>query len=105
MQERPLGLAHAVSLAEGRVEGPFPVYLGDNLLQGGVSRNAQRFTAGGAEAMVLLKEIDDQTRFGVAVFDGGRLASFVEKPKQPPSKFALVGVYFFTPLSLTTSSV
>ncbi|AET33361.1 glucose-1-phosphate thymidylyltransferase [Pyrobaculum ferrireducens] len=97
VQERPLGLAHAVSLAEGFVDGPFLVYLGDNLLQGGVAQYAKRFLDAKADAMVLLKEVEDPTRFGVAVFDGGRLSGFVEKPRQPPSRYALVGVYFFTP--------
>ncbi len=98
VQERPLGIAHALSLAWGLVDGPFLVYLGDNLVQGGVARYARRFLEGGGDAMVLLKEVEDPTRFGVAVFDGGRLAGFVEKPKQPPSRYALVGVYFFTPV-------
>jgi glucose-1-phosphate thymidylyltransferase len=98
LQERPLGIAHAVSLAERRVHGPFLVYLGDNLLQRGVSRYLQRFAGSGADALVILKEVEDPTRFGVAIFDGGgRLSGFVEKPREPPSRLALVGVYFFTP--------
>jgi len=99
LQERPLGLAHAVSLAERHVSGPFLVYLGDNLLQGGVAQYLRRFADSRADALVLLKEVDDPTRFGVAVFNGGgRLAGFVEKPREPPSRLALVGVYFLTPV-------
>ena len=99
VQERPLGLAHAVSLAEGFVDGPFLVYLGDNLVQEGVARYVRRFEESGGDALVVLKEVEDPTRFGVAVFDGGgRLVGFVEKPRQPPSRLALVGLYFFTPL-------
>jgi glucose-1-phosphate thymidylyltransferase len=98
LQERPLGIAHAVSLAERHVHGPFLVYLGDNLLQGGISRYLQRFAETRPDALVILKEVEDPTRFGVAVFNGGgRLAGFVEKPKEPPSRLALVGLYFFTP--------
>jgi glucose-1-phosphate thymidylyltransferase len=98
LQERPLGLAHAVSLAERYVSGPFLVYLGDNLLKGGAAPYLKRFTEARADALVILKEVEDPTRFGVAVFDGGgRLVGFVEKPKEPPSRFALVGLYFFTP--------
>jgi glucose-1-phosphate thymidylyltransferase len=98
LQDRPLGIAHAVSLAERRVSGPFLVYLGDNLLQGGVSRYLQSFAESRADAFVILKEVEDPTRFGVAVIDGGgRLVGFVEKPREPPSRLALVGVYFFTP--------
>ncbi|NAZ32883.1 MAG: glucose-1-phosphate thymidylyltransferase [Pyrobaculum sp.] len=98
LQERPLGLAHAVSLVERYVSGPFLVYLGDNLLKGGVAPYLKRF-ATRADALVVLKEVEDPTRFGVAVFDGGgRLVGFVEKPKEPPSRLALVGLYFFTPV-------
>jgi len=97
LQERPLGIAHAVSLAERYVSGSFLVYLGDNLLKGGVVPYLKRFTETRADALVILKEVEDPTRFGVAVFDGGgRLVGFVEKPKEPPSRFALVGLYFFT---------
>jgi len=99
LQERPLGLAHAVSLAERRVSGPFLVYLGDNLLKGGAAPYLRRFAEARPDALVVLKEVEDPTRFGVAVFDGGgRLAGFVEKPKEPPSRLALVGLYFFTPV-------
>jgi len=99
LQERPLGLAHAVSLAERHVSGPFLVYLGDNLLQGGVAHYLRRFADSRADALVLLKEVEDPTRFGVAVFNGGgRLAGFVEKPREPPSRLVLVGVYFLTPV-------
>jgi len=98
LQERPLGLAHAVSLAEGYVSGPFLMYLGDNLLKGGAAPYLRRFAEARPDALVVLKEVDDPTRFGVAVFDvGGRLAGFVEKPREPPSRLALVGLYFFTP--------
>jgi len=98
LQERPLGIAHAISLTERGVFGPFLVYLGDNLLKGGVAPYLRRFAEARADAFVILKEIEDPTRFGVAVFDGGRgLVGFVEKPKEPPSRFALVGLYFFTP--------
>ncbi|MFZ8788407.1 MAG: sugar phosphate nucleotidyltransferase, partial [Acidilobaceae archaeon] len=98
LQERPLGLAHAVSLAERYVSRPFLVYLGDNLLKGGVAPYLKRFVEAHADVLVILKEVEDPTRFGVAVFHGGGgLAGFVEKPKEPPSRFALVGLYFFTP--------
>jgi len=97
LQERPLGIAHAVSLAERYMSGSFLVYLGDNLVKGGVVPYLRRFTETRADALVILKEVEDPTRFGVAVFDGGGwLVGFVEKPKEPPSRFALVGLYFFT---------
>ena len=98
-QGKPLGIAHAVSLCRDFVgEDSFTLYLGDNLLQHGVRRYLEKFVEGDFEALVLLKDVDDPTKFGVAKFDGERLVGFVEKPKVPPSKYALVGVYFFKPI-------
>jgi len=77
LQERPLGIAHAVSLAERHVSGLFLVYLGDNLLQGDVAQYLRRFADFRADALVLLKEVDDPTRFGVAVFNGDAEPSWV----------------------------
>jgi len=77
----------------------FVVYLGDNILQNGIKSYLRDFVDSNYDAMILLKEVEDPTRFGVAEFDkDGRLARLVEKPKVPPSKYALVGVYFLTPL-------
>jgi len=99
-QGKPLGIAHAVSLCKDFVgDSPFIVYLGDNILQYGIKEHLEKFVSGGYDAMILLKEVDDPTRFGVAKFDEkGRLVKLIEKPKEPPSKFALVGVYFFKPV-------
>ncbi|MEM2617695.1 MAG: sugar phosphate nucleotidyltransferase, partial [Thermofilaceae archaeon] len=99
-QGRPLGIAHAVSLCREFVGGDsFVVYLGDNLLQHGIKRYLEEFLREGYDAMVLLKEVEDPTRFGVAQLDErGRLVRLVEKPKVPPSNLALVGVYFFKPI-------
>lgn len=99
-QGKPLGIAHAVGLCREFVgEESFVVYLGDNLLQNGIRRYLEEFRKGDYDAYVLLKEVEDPTRFGVAKFDeSGRLVGLVEKPKVPPSKYALVGVYFFKPV-------
>jgi len=98
-QGEPRGLAQAVSLAESFVNGDkFVMYLGDNLLKGGIRKQAEAFDNSDAHAMVLLSKVDDPQRFGVAQFDAeGKLVKLIEKPNQPPSPFALVGVYFFTP--------
>lgn len=98
-QGKPLGIAHAVGLCEAFVgREDFVVYLGDNLLESGIKPYMEEFLKRGYDAMVLLKEVEDPTRFGVAQFDGeGRLVRLIEKPRIPPSRFALVGVYFFKP--------
>lgn len=97
-QGQPLGLAHAVQMAESFVgKNPFIVYLADNLLRGGIAGHAQAFQAKKPDAMILLSKVVDPQRFGVAEFDAdGKLRRLVEKPRQPPSPYALVGVYFFT---------
>jgi len=93
-----LGIAHALSLCRDFVGGErFILYLGDNLLQHGVRGYLERFVREDFDVQVLLKAVEDPTKFGVARFEGERLAGFVEKPKVPPSKYALVGVYFFKP--------
>jgi len=99
-QGKPLGIAHALGLCEEFVgQDPFIVYLGDNLLQYGIKRYAEEFVKGDYDAYILLKEVEDPTRFGVAKFDeNGRLIRLIEKPKAPPSKYALVGVYLFKPI-------
>jgi len=98
-QGKPLGIAHAVGLCRGFVgDDSFILYLGDNLLQNGIRKYLERFVEGGYDAYVLLKEVEDPSKFGVAKFDDdGRLIGLVEKPKVPPSNYALVGVYFFKP--------
>jgi glucose-1-phosphate thymidylyltransferase len=99
-QGRPLGIAHAVGLCEEFIgQDPFIVYLGDNLLQYGIKKYIEEFIKGDYDAYILLKEVEDPTRFGVAKFDeNGKLIGLIEKPKAPPSKYALVGVYFFKPI-------
>lgn len=98
-QEAPLGLAHAVLIAEDYLDGePFVMYLGDNLLKEGVRPFVQRFAESRPDALILLQTVADPTAYGIAELDGdGRVARLVEKPKQPRSDLALVGVYIFTP--------
>jgi len=99
-QGKPLGIAHAVGLCRDFVgESSFVVYLGDNLLQRGIKRFLDEFVKGDYDAYILFKEVEDPTRFGVARFDEeGKLIGVVEKPRVPPSNYALVGVYFFKPV-------
>ena len=96
-QERPLGLAHAVLTAEDFLgDSPFVMYLGDNLLRDGINALVDAFREHEPEALILLTRVPDPWHYGVAELDGGRVTRLVEKPKDPPSDMALVGVYMFT---------
>ena len=96
-QEAPLGLAHAVSIARDFMNGDrFVVYLGDNLIADGITGFVDSFRSGSAEAMILLARVPEPQRFGVAELEGDRVVRLVEKPANPPSDLALVGVYMFT---------
>jgi len=99
-QDRPRGIAHAVSLCRDFVGNePFVVYLGDNLLKSGIKRYVEKFRSSDMDAMILLCKVKEPQRFGVAQFDkSGRLVKLVEKPKVPPSNYALTGIYFFKPV-------
>jgi glucose-1-phosphate thymidylyltransferase len=97
-QAAPLGLAHAVLTAEKAIgEAPFVVYLGDNLLQGGITTMVEKFKANGPDALILLQHVDDPRSFGVAELDGEIVVRLEEKPAEPKSDLALVGVYMFRP--------
>jgi glucose-1-phosphate thymidylyltransferase len=96
-QEAPLGLAHAVKIAEEYMAGePFVMYLGDNLIANGISTFVDEFRAGGCNAQILLAHVPNASQFGVAELAAdGTVERLVEKPKEPKSDLALVGVYLF----------
>src|SRR3954470_9367039 len=98
-QDAPLGLAHAVLTAEPFLgDDPFVMYLGDNLLQGGIEDLVDAFRRNQPEALILLTPVPDPQNYGVAELDGaGAVVRLVEKPPEPASDLALVGVYMFTP--------
>ena len=99
VQDEPAGLAHAVLTAEPFLgDAPFVMYLGDNLLQGGIDELVATFRAEGPDAQILLTPVDDPENYGVAELRDGRVVALAEKPPAPTTDLALVGVYMFTPL-------
>ncbi|MBC7092099.1 MAG: glucose-1-phosphate thymidylyltransferase, partial [Nitrososphaeria archaeon] len=96
-QDEPLGIAHAIMLAEKYINNsPFVVYLGDNILKGGIKKHLEEFMGNNYEASVLLAEVKNPQEFGIAELnERGEIVKFVEKPKQPPSNLAVIGIYFF----------
>jgi len=95
-QEAPLGLAHAVMIAEDFMAGqPFVMYLGDNILKTGIVSFVREFEETKPNSLILLTEVPDPSLFGVAELKNGKIVRLVEKPKEPKSNLALVGVYLF----------
>jgi glucose-1-phosphate thymidylyltransferase len=102
-QDAPRGLAHAVLISEPFIgRDPFVMYLGDNLLNRGITQFVERFDKHKPAAQILLAKVPDPQMFGVAELDGDRVVRLVEKPKAPKSDLALVGVYMFGPEVFTS---
>jgi glucose-1-phosphate thymidylyltransferase len=99
VQDEPAGLAHAVLTAEDFIgSSPFVMYLGDNLLRDGLRNLVSTFTEHEPDTLILLTPVDDPQSYGVAELDGEKIVRLIEKPKDPPSNLALVGVYLFSNL-------
>ncbi len=97
VQDEPAGLAHAVLTAEPYLgSDPFVMYLGDNLLQGGMTDLVEAFRANAPDALILLTPVPDPEHYGVAELHEGRVTRLAEKPAEPKTNLALVGVYMFT---------
>jgi glucose-1-phosphate thymidylyltransferase len=97
-QDAPRGLAHAVLISEPFIRGePFVMYLGDNLLNKGITNFVDEFVREAPAAQILLARVPDPQMFGVAELSDGRVVRLVEKPAEPKSDLALVGVYMFSP--------
>jgi glucose-1-phosphate thymidylyltransferase len=97
LQHEPAGLAHAVLTAEPFLgDSPFVMYLGDNLLQGGIGDLVAAFTAHQPDALILLTQVPDPENYGVAELSDGTVVRLVEKPPDPRTDLALVGVYMFS---------
>ena len=95
-QDAPLGLAHAVKIAQPFLgEDRFVMYLGDNMIEGGFAPFAKEYLAGGYNCEVLLKRVSNPQQYGVAVVEDGVVKRLVEKPREAISNLALVGIYMF----------
>ena len=95
-QEGEGGIAHALSLTENfAAGGKVAIILGDNIIEDDVSVFAEKFKKQKKGARILLKEVDDAHRFGVAEIKNGKIKEIIEKPKKPKSKLAVTGLYFY----------
>ncbi len=95
-QDAPRGLAHAVLTAEDFLrDSPFVMYLGDNLLQHGITPLVEEYRSIDCNSEILLTRVPNPSQFGVAELDGSKVVKLTEKPPEPKSDLALVGVYMF----------
>lgn len=97
-QDYPKGIAHAIGLCKNFVGNEkFLVFLGDNIIQKSISDYAKDFEGSDAKATILLCEVNDPSRFGIADMKEGRITKIMEKPPNPPTNLAVTGIYFLTP--------
>ncbi len=98
-QEYPSGIAHAIRLCKEFInEEKFLVFLGDNIIQKSIKEYAEQFLKSDAKASILLCEVDNPSRFGIADVQNGEIKKIIEKPKEPPTNLAVTGIYFLTPI-------
>lgn len=97
-QDQPRGIAHAVSLCEQFInKEKFLTFLGDNILLDDISKYVKEFQNTDASASIVLCEVDNPSRFGIAYVENNRIKKIIEKPKNPQSNLAVIGVYLFAP--------
>jgi glucose-1-phosphate thymidylyltransferase len=97
LQEQPKGLAHAVLTAKQFIgDSDFVMYLGDNILRDGIESLVNKFKNKKPDSLILLTKVENPSAYGIAELDGGKIKNLEEKPLEPKSNLALVGVYIFT---------
>ncbi len=97
-QDQPRGIAHAISLCKGFINNEkFLVFLGDNILKDSIAKYGEEFQKCDADASIVLCEVENPSRFGIADVENGKIKKIIEKPKKPSSNLAVIGVYFLTP--------
>lgn len=97
-QDLPRGIAHAIGLCKDFIGNDrFLVFLGDNIIQREIVEFAKEFEKSDASASILLCEVDNPSRFGIADIKDGKIIKIMEKPKNPPTNLAVTGIYFLTP--------
>ena len=95
-QEGEGGIADALSLCEDFADGaPVCIVLGDNIIEGNICQAVRAYRHQGGGAKILLKQVSDPQRFGVPELEGSRVVRIVEKPKEPKSDYAVIGVYMY----------
>ena len=99
LQDFPRGIAHAISLCEDFIGNEkFLVFLGDNIIQKSINEFSSEFEKSNDAATILLCEVDNPSRFGIADIQNGKIKKIIEKPKNPPTNLAVTGIYFLTPI-------
>ena len=97
-QAEPLGIAHAIKLCRDFIQNEkFLVFLGDNIIQKSISGLKENFENSNFDATLLLCEVDNPSRFGIVDLKDSKITKIMEKPKNPPTNFAVTGIYFLTP--------
>ena len=98
-QDFPRGISHAISLCEDFIgDEKFLVFLGDNIIQKSIKDFSINFEKSDASASILLCEVDNPSRFGIADIHDGKIKKIMEKPENPPTNLAVTGIYFLTPI-------
>mgnify|MGYP006276636233 FL=1 len=96
-QDQPRGIAHAINICKQFIGNHrFVVFLGDNIIQKSIREFVTEFDKSDAKASVLLCEVDNPSRFGIAVVNNGKITKIMEKPKNPPSNLAVTGIYLLS---------